>query len=464
MTRFSRRAYLSGALAAVVGTSGVAAAQPDEADRGQPRGGPQAASTTCPPGTTLLASYEPQRGDDDVTLEHVDGEDVVSFESIESGGGGRVDGFDWTSSTPVALVELEYGPHLDEFDGGFEGRVERSGGPRIDAVRFCAPRGGRAHVADVDLDLSFENELHRARPGDEAEAGDVLHVQSVDTGDPTRDYALSAVNLLQRRADESQIVVDDLETLSFDYYRGPDDGGVVPDGVFVVLLPDADDGQLRIAWDQAAEESDESWETFDVLEQLDEAVWRVVTVGFDDLHSGGDVLGAALQLRDDPEQREVTLAEEYTDATLAGVAVGAGSTSDPTTVDRYYDSLVVGTPDVDDRFRFPATVPADVEVEADGPEIVTTLSLAEDETDLSLEDVDEDAVTLATYGPVAPPIDSGVRPRDGSVEVEGDELRVGFQRGRVQQLLNRQSVGEFLVSADLDVDDGSAVYGVGEWD
>lgn len=469
---FDRRAFLTGTLATVAGITGAAGAQSDGAARqaeaqrdgtqGQPRDG-----GTCPAGTTVLASYETQRAAGETDLQHTAGSDVVTFDAVERRPGGQIAGFDWTSTEVVALVEVAAGPRHHQFEGGFEGTIEGfDGGPGIGEVRFCAPRGGRAITWAIGGDGTHDIEFQRARPEDERESGRVAHVRT-DGYDPgSLQYAFSSVTLLRERGEYERLRVGDLDGLSVDYYQGAEDDGVVPDGLFVSLLTeegdDAEDDQLELAFTRVDEAGGSEWRTADVREWMRTDDWRVTPVGIDDLQSGAVAAEAALRLRDDPDRDGVALTEAFADATVASVGIGAGSTSVPTAVDRYYDELVVEWDDQEERFAFPVSVPADVDVERDGGSVVTTLTLQREHENLAFGDVDEETVTLAGAGPVAPPVEPGLRARPGDVEVLDDErLEISWQRGRVQRFRNRLAGDRAVVHGDFGVDDGSAFYGVG---
>ncbi|WP_159900197.1 hypothetical protein [Salinirussus salinus] len=169
---FDRRTYLKGTAAAAVLLGGLGGASTvlGHPGRGGPPGsgsgsgggsGPPGSAPACPAGTTPLARYEVNGGG----VQFVEGDDVVSFSGV--GGPGPATAFEWEATDLVAVVSARAGPDRTYFEGGFEGSVDvGSGGPPVSSVTFCAPRGGRAVLCELDLNGHYDTDF--SLPGDPA--------------------------------------------------------------------------------------------------------------------------------------------------------------------------------------------------------------------------------------------------------------------------------------------------------
>lgn len=450
---FDRRSYLKGAVttgAIVAGLGGVTAGfgQTNQSAR-------RPEELACPAGTTELARYSVDDGS--FTLES--GDDVLSIEDVPDSG--PVSSFSWTSESVVAVLTVKYGSNLERFEGGFEGEVSTSGSP-ISTVSVCEPRGGRAVLCELDMDQppdAYDTEFHL--DGDPA-SGDREGVVHVISTEETTDYAHSMINLLAR-ADE-RILLSELDAVSYDYYEGSENTGNIPDEVFVTVL--TPDDQLKLAVTTVSESVDaETWQELDVYALMGDARWHVEDISFDDLSTSDLSIETARSLRDNPDQGNVNLLSEFSDATLAGVGFGAGNTRQPTFIDRYFDDLVVEwTPDGGQQsvtHDFPALLPFTVE-EAErrgrgrGP-LVVTHSFQQPEMGVSLDDAVPESVKLNSFGPFAAPPEPGIRPTE--IEIDGDTLELRFRPPDVDDELDN---GGFIVSGDFELPTGTSFFAEGE--
>ena len=486
---FDRRSYLKGAVttgAIVAGLGGVSTGfgHTNNDDR-------RANGVPCPAGTTELARYTVEDGS--FTLES--GDDVLSFEDVSDRG--PVRSFSWDSK-PIAddesesVADEESGPvvavlsvrttaGLELFEGGFEGEV--ANGPPIREVSVCAPRGGRAVLCELDMDHppdAYDTEFHL--DGDPAyphvEYSDLEDSDTEDSDDlpsdlrrgvvhvvsdeETTDYAHSMVNVLART--DERIHLSELATVSYDYYEGAHNSGTVPDEVFVTLL--TPDDQLKLAVTTVRESVDaEEWQTLDVLDVMGHDVWNVEDISFTDLSTSELSITTAQNLRDDPDQGNVDLLEEFGDATLAGVGFGAGNTLEPTRIDRYFDDLTIEWPndtDDDDKVHtvthdFPALLPLTVDDVERQRTLTATHSFQQPELGVSLDDAVPESVKLNTFGPFATPPEPGVAASE--VSIEDDSLEVQFGPQGLDEELDDAG---FIVSGDFDLPTGTSFFAVGE--
>lgn len=504
MVEFNRRTYLKAAIASAGALTGLGVApvlgQPDgrpgggappgqsdgrpgsgDTPPGQAGGGP-GAMRDCLAGTTHLATYETADADDDGSDEFVvaEGDDVVTFTAIDRTDEGEIVGFDWESSAIVAVVTATFGPNSQRFEGGFSGTVDLSDADTaIGNVTFCAPRGGRAVLCELDMDMGtapYDTAFHFDGDPAGGTRDGVVHLTS--DGTDTMDYGHAMVNVVDELGD--RVTVDALETLSFDFYEGADNARAIPDEIFVSLL--TDDDELKLAVRHVNSDlSSESWHTFDVLSAVTGREWSVEDVGIDDLRTSTAAVDTARDLRDSPDET-VVLGDAYGDATVAGVGIGAGNTRTPTTIDRYFDDLhVEWTADATTEsatFDFPAVLPVTVEdVTERGNSLVVTLSFQQSEAGISFADVARHSVTLNAYGPFVPPIEPGVVARsvpgrgaanrgasgrgaaNGAAPGRDDTLVARFSADDVDDVLGADD--RFIVSGDFDVPAGTALFGVG---
>lgn len=502
---FDRRSYLKGAVIAGGGLLGLggtvqAMAEGDSQDNFQaaPR------ERACPPGTTELARYSVNGGS--FSLER--GADVVSFLDIPQQG--PVRSFSWESEDLVATTSVRTGPDRQRYEGGFSGSVSLDdSGPPISDVSFCAPRGGRAVLCELDhmmrsveemengLTSSYDADFHLS--GDpvafdsetDSERDGVVQVQSTQA---TSDYAHGMVNVASQ-IDET-LALGEVTELGYDFFVGEGNTGVMPDEVFVTVLTDNDDLKIAVTtlnggdserW--APADTGDGWQTLDVKSVIDETEWNIQGVEFMDIVTSEGVIETAQRLRSQPD-RTVVLGDEYAEATLTGVGFGAGNTMEPTNIERYFDNLTLewatpqdgdGTDEASDAgtdtesadegdkiidfetgeatFEFPALLPLSVdEVTQRGQgQVVITLALQQEEQGVELADVIEESVKLNAYGPFAPPSEPGAAPQ--TVRLEDESLVVQFRRQDVDEAVED---GRFIVSGDFEGQAGYAFVAIGE--
>lgn len=476
MTRFDRRTYLKGALIAASGVAGIGGTvtvyaqsqgrgPPDDGPRGG-RGNPGPSGPQnrgCPAGTTQLATYETSEEANQEHFVFESGVDDITFTNVTRNGDGEITGFEWTSGTAVAVVAVTYGPNLELFEGGFEGTVDLSDERNaIGSAEFCAPRGGRAVLCLLDQGWEYSTEMHFDGDPDMGGREGVLHVTS--DGTSTMDYGHSMVNVVSRL--DERVTLGELDGLTFDYYEGGHNGGNVPDEVFVTLLTPGD--ELKLAVRTIGATGGPPWREFDVLSDIENNAYSVLSIGFTDLQTSELAQQTAVQLRDHPDERVVlTGPNAYRDATLVGVGVGAGNTRADTVIDRYYDDLTVewGSNSANsESFDFPATVPLDVvDTFTQGNFFIVALELRQAEAGLSLADAARGSgrsVKLNPFGAFTPPIERGVPAR--AVRLRAGRLEAAFPDQAVEDALDMARMDRFIVSGDFDVPSGSAFFGVGE--
>jgi hypothetical protein len=463
---YSRRTYLKGirvAAGSLAGVVGVNTAL-GQTSQQEPQPWPK-----CPIGTTLLAYYEVTDNIFD-TFKFRDGDDVVNFEeyTVGSNSGGIVE-VEWNTQNPsgdsvvgAVTVGLDDGTAdgtTTQEDGGVEGLIDVSDQDvSITDIRYCSPRAGRAVLCELDMDTAgagaIDTEMHfDGDPGGTGRNG-VVHVTSESTS--TSDYAHTMANVLTQR--DQKVSLGDLTTLTFDYYEGPSNANAMPDEIFLSFLTGTDDLKLAVKHVNA-DTSAESWQSFNVLNLVENETWKVEDISLSDLRTSEAAKGAALDLRDSPDEN-VDLQSQYSSARLAGVGIGAGNTRSGTTIDRYFDNLVVVDSNSQSTLEFPAIVPLKengTRTESGGDDFVVTLEFDSSESGLSLDDVVAQSVSLNKFGAFLPPIESGAVAE--SIDVSESSLEATFPDAEVDAVLGSDST--FVVTGDFANSSGSSFYSVG---
>jgi len=204
------------------------------------------------------------------------------------------------------------------------------GGAARQRVETSLPPG--AVLFDLDGDGEYGATVERAPEA----AVDDAHPQPIRiTSDDheTVDYAASVL-----RPDASP-ALGDLDALSYDYYAGPDDGGV-PDETFLVV--ENDDGRHGMYLTYHDGGAPEEWRTHDVLAR-----------------AGGDTAGTSgwfeyTPVEGDPDGRTFDdVVERFgPSARLVRLGVGRGDGVDPVALDASYGRAVVG----DRTYQLPVSV------------------------------------------------------------------------------------------------------------
>jgi hypothetical protein len=199
------------------------------------------------------------------------------------------------------------------------------------------------------------------------------------------------------------------------------------------------------------DEDNKRFRTLDVTENLfDDRSWTDTELTSADLMSGESVLKAARRLRDSGVGFTDPVVRYGADAHVVAVGFGAGFTTNPTVVDRYYDALRVrddredgndGTDGVGTHeFDFPAAVPASARftpptVNArSGGTATATVTLDQTEMGLDLDDLDTDSVRLNRFSMVSPPVEAGLAASSVRV-LPNDRVRVQFDAGELASFL-----------------------------
>lgn len=344
-------------------------------------------------------------------------------------------------------------------------------------------------LCEVGMDGRFDVENHRvadpATSVDVCEGSDdgetatkrenVLHVTS--HGNSTRDYSSGIVNV-QDRFDEPLTLADvsDSGAIAFDYFQGPNNANAAPDEVFLIVRKDdrhagslaetgffavyktINDGREPDPANTPCEEDNKEWRGLDVSAQLTGGTrqWAAIPIAESDVASGQMVIETAQSLRDQEDRFENVLDRFGSASEVVAVGYGKGNTRQETTVDVYYDNLVVRRDDENVvKLDFPATIPMDVEFRpprvntAGGGTLNASLSLRQDEVGIDLADVREDSVKLTPYVPVVPPVEEGATAR--SVSVSDDGLRAQFRVSAVADVLQSEEQ-PVLLSGRFDND------------
>lgn len=360
----------------------------------------------------------------------------------------------------------------------------------------------RGQLADLDMDMEFENQMRL--PGDPA-GGDrerVLHVTS--DGAQTTDYVTSVVDLRDR-----SLAIEDVDDLEYDYYAGTNNENAAPDEAWLIVdtttvsrrgrsgdapgrsgdapgrsgeAPGQADGERgkkdkdRICYlfvkSLNDEQNDQTWRTRDVAAEIRGGMpegfsgtggWKAIELEPEDIDDGSAIIRTGRDLQDtDPFDNVLDYLEdqfedtdmELSDAELVVAGIGSGNTRNPTVTDIYYDDLVVEGITYD----FPATIPMDIEVDPTtvdkGTTLTATLSFLDDEEGLSLEDIDTDSVRLLPFDSVTPIIDiHGIGAEDASVE--NDTLVAEFDGDDVGDLFDDTGSQTIIVFGDFDVGDAA---------
>lgn len=472
--QLNRRTYLKAgalstlAIGGVVGTN-VAAENATSGSGGRTAPAPGGGSAPgagggCPAGTTLLAKYE-WKGDGFVLAEGDGSAVAIVPQSVVTDGDGEPVAFTWTATRPVAVVSVKYGQEIARFDGGLSGAVDlREAQFAISNVSFCAARGGRGVLCQLDVELpnvdAFDVETHVDNGGCPSLGPSAVHVTS--PGGATRDYAHGMATLGGRL--EDGVTLGDLTGVSFAFGAGAANQGAVPDEVYASLLTPGD--ELRLAITHAREDgtANGSCETgrFDVLDAMENGNWSVIPVSVASLRTSTMAEETARVLRG--TDRSGSLLPRFADATLVGVGFGAGNTRRPTVIDRYYDDLQVSWDGDSASFDFPAVVPMDCSFDPStvdggrGGSVSAALSFRQAESGLSLADVDAGSVKLTGFSNVVPPVEPGVAAQ--RVRVDGGRLVATFRQRAVADLLG-EGTSYPVVSGDFAVSSGSSFVGIG---
>jgi len=220
---------------------------------------------------------------------------------------------------------------------GSESAAASAGGretPLSDAARqqveTSLPPG--AVLFDLDGDGEYGATVQRA-PEPVADDAHPQPIRITSDGHETVDYAASVLG------PDGTPALGDLDALSYDYYAGPDDGGV-PDETFLVV--ENDDGRHGMYLTFHDGGAPEEWRTHDVLAR-----------------AGGDTGGTSgwfeyTPVEGDADGRTFDDAIERfgADARLVRFGVGRGDGVDPVALDAAYGRAVVG----DRTYAFPVSV------------------------------------------------------------------------------------------------------------
>lgn len=160
--------------------------------------------------------------------------------------------------------------------------------------------------------------------------------------------------------------------------------------------------------------------------------WRDVEISMQNFLTGQAVISLARALRDRGISYTDPLERYGENARLVAVGFGAGFTTTPTVVDRYYDNLLVQdtrespeNPFEATSFDFPAAVPANTRIR---PQVINTrsngrvtidITLQQEERGINPTDVDPASVRLSQFSPVSPPVEMGVQAESVQVRPNG---------------------------------------------
>jgi hypothetical protein len=237
----------------------------------------------------------------------------------------------------------------DDGSGRTDRQTEAS--ERTDASSSSGPERRASRVQQFDtalppgvtlFDLNGDGEFTATVEDASEERRDDAHPRPIhvtSTGRSTVDFAASIV-------EPAQTTLGGLERLTYDYLEGADNGGrggsegVAPDQTFAVV--ENADGRHGTYLSYDADSPAGEWATFDVLARLT-----------------GDTEGTsrwfeytAVEEGYDGRTFDDAVARFGEDARLVRIGVGHGNAVEPTTLDVYYDNLVVN----ETTERFPVEV------------------------------------------------------------------------------------------------------------
>jgi hypothetical protein len=186
------------------------------------------------------------------------------------------------------------------------------------------------------------------------------------------------------------------------------------------------------------------------------------------------VIETAQRLRDQENRFENVLDRYGTDAILEAVGYGKGNTTRGTTVDVYYDNIVVRRSEEHvDRFDFPAAYPMDVEFQPSqvnaggGGTLNASLSLQQEEVGLDPKDVRKNSVKLTSFTPVVPATEERITAQSAeenlaarSVNVDNNGLRAQFPVNQLTDVLEKGEQ-EVLISGTFDNDTHDGFFAQG---
>jgi hypothetical protein len=219
----------------------------------------------------------------------------------------------------------------------------------------------------------------------------------------------------------------------------------------------------------------------------------------DDETIGQAVERTAANLRDQAETFSNVVGRYGADAELVGVGFGVGSTQSLSTVDIYYDDLVVdvagpgqgqgrgqgrgggqgsgyggrghggsqgdGPPGQQRRreLDFPVVVPMDLSFESGGSgEVTARLEPTQNEQGVNLGHLVTESVRLYAYSEAASPLEEGVAPVGGSASVSGGGIDATFDTSDVGSLPTLSGSGEQFVLVAGEFDFEQVVWLLGE--
>jgi len=322
-----------------------------------------------------------------------------------------------------------------------------------------------AFAWDVDMATAFTNRMQL--DGDPAGEGreNVLHITSL--GEESQDYPCGAVDVRDRSLTLGD--VSDPGSLTYDFFKGADASYQVPDEVFLIHRTIEDD--LHVTYRKEDTEATEEWQTRDVSSEFPDDDWRTIEVADEDVDEAGeritttfDAIGDQILALREQETFADVLSEFGDDAELLAVAVGNGSVEGVVS-DAYLHNLQVA----DQSSVIPAMLTLDADVTSDDDPFTVTLSIANpagEEEGVTLADIDDATVQLASYTPFAPPFPGleeyenavtaqTVTPTDGSVDVE-------FDGDQVSSILD--DTGSWYVFGEFDVAEPYTFVSVGTLD
>lgn len=319
-----------------------------------------------------------------------------------------------------------------------------------EASQFEGVHHNEAVLWDHDMDMAFTNRMRLAAdPADPADGGrqGVVHVTSAGE---SQDYAVSGIDLRSR--DLTLGDVNESGSFTYDYFKGEDASYKVPDEAFLILQ--RADGGISVTYRKKDTDQRGVWDTRDVSSEFSKGDWRAIDVDAGDIdvedeqvRVTSEVIGQNIMALREQEHYAGVLDRFSADASLLAVAIGNGSV-DGVVSDAYFDNIQVN----ETAYTVPATLTMDAEISTPASQrgrTSVTLSFANEEHGVSVNDIDPESVRLSSYSPFAPPIPGTGDPSDvvlaEGATVSGNALEAEFGPGQVQRLTQGNRMPTVLV-------------------